>query len=397
MKSKLKFRILKKSWNARVWEITLNGVKLTTPVFMPVGTKATIKGLILDLLQDPTYLGSKKPINLILANTFHLYLRPGDKIVKRAGWLHTFENRNKLILTDSGGFQVFSLWLSKESIKSESQKSIKSKWPYDLTTLWPLTKKHEVNIKLKEEGVSFRSIHDGSKHFFSPENVVDTQCNLWSDIMMVLDVCSPANANKKTIKEHMHMTHRRATRAFDHFGKKYEKSRWVLFPIVQWGTYKDLREESVEFLSQYARDGIAVGGVSVGEKKELIQDIVKFTGKKLPEDKPRYLMGVGTPEDILHAVKNGFDMFDCVLPTRLGRHGIAFSPKGNIKLQNAKYKTDFSPLVKSCWCYTCKNFSKAYLSHLVRENEMLWGILLSLHNIAYLHNMLEKWKENMLK
>jgi len=383
MKSKLKFKILKKKWNARVWQITLNGVKLTTPVFMPVWTKATIKWLILDMLKDPKYIGSKIPINLILANTFHLYLKPGDQLVKKAWWLHKFENRDRLILTDSGGFQVFSLGLGKNR-DSETAKSRDEL-------------KHDVKMKLAEHWVKFNSPYDGSKHEFTPENVVDIQCNLGSDIMMVLDVCSPADADKKTIEKHMHMTHRWAKRAFDHFGKKYDKTRWVLFPIVQWWSHKDLRQQSVEFLSQYARDGIAIGWVSVGEEKSLIQDIVKFTAPKLPEDKPRYLMGVGTPEDLMHAIKHGIDMFDCVLPTRLGRHGIAFSPKGNLKLQNAKYKTDFTPLVKSCKCFACQNFTKAYISHLIRENEMLGGILLSLHNIAYLHNLLENRKTKMLK
>lgn len=375
--NKLKFKILKKKWNARVWQITLNGIKLTTPVFMPVGTKATIKGLILDMLKDPKYTGSKTPINLILANTFHLYLRPGDKLIRKAGGLHEFENRDGLILTDSGGFQVFSLGLGKKDEKDDH--------------------KHNVSIKLTEEWVKFNSPYDGSKHMFTPENVVDIQCNLGSDIMMVLDVCSPADADKKTIEQHMHMTHRRAKRAFDHFKKKYDRERGVLFPIVQWWAHKDLRSQSIKFLSEYARDGIAVWWVSVGEEKKLIQDIVKHAWSELPENKPRYLMGVGTPEDILHAVENWFDMFDCVLPTRLGRHGMAFSPKGNLKMNNAKYKTDFTPLVKSCTCFACTHFTKAYISHLIRENEMLGGILLSLHNIAYLHNMLENRKKKMLK
>lgn len=382
MKNKLKFKILKKIWNARVWQITLNWIKLTTPVFMPVWTKATIKGLVLDMLKDPKYTGSKIPINLILANTFHLYLRPGDKLVKKTWWLHKFENRPSLILTDSGWFQVFSLWLGKKENNDTDNRP---------------ESKHNVWMKLSEHWVKFNSPFDWSKHEFTPENVVDIQCNLWSDIMMVLDVCSPSDANKKTINEHMQMTHRRAKRAFDHFKKKYDKSRWVLFPIVQWWTFKDLRAESIEFLSNYARDWIAVGWVSVWEKKSLIQDIVKFCWDKLPEDKPRYLMWVGTPEDILHAVKNWFDMFDCVLPTRLGRHWVWFSDKWNIKISNAQYRNDFKPLTKSCKCYTCTNFTKAYIHHLVREKEMLWGILLSLHNIAYLHNMLEEWKNKILK
>lgn len=222
-----------------------------------------------------------------------------------------------------------------------------------------------------EEGVKFSSPYDGSKHKFTPENVVDIQCNLGSDIMMVLDVCSPAGADKTVITRHMNMTHRRAKRAFEHLKPKYDDVRGVLFPIVQGGSHLDLRTQSAEFLSQYARDGIAIGGVSVGESKELVQQVVSHTAPLLPEDKPRYLMGVGTPEDILHAVEQGIDMFDCVLPTRLGRHGSAFSANGLIKITNAKYKEDFTPLTDDCPCYTCKNFSKAYLSHLIRENEMM--------------------------
>ncbi|EKD25428.1 MAG: hypothetical protein ACD_80C00058G0003 [uncultured bacterium (gcode 4)] len=380
--NKLNFKILKQVGKARVWQITLNGITLTTPVFMPVGTKATIKWLILDILKDPKYIGDLPEIQLILANTFHLYLRPGDELIKEAWGLHTFENRDKLILTDSGGFQVFSLWLWKE----EERKGGKEEW-----------QNHEVKMKLTEDGVKFRSPYDGSKHMFTPEGVVDIQCNLWSDIMMVLDVCSPSGADKKTIEQHMQMTHRRAKRAFDHLKPKYDAVRGVLFPIVQWGTYLDLRQQSVDFLSQYAWDGIAVGGVSVGESKELIREVVAFTASKLPLDKPRYLMGVGTPDDIRHAIEEWFDMFDCVLPTRLGRHGAAFSADGNININNAKYTKDFTALTTDCGCYTCKNFTKAYLHHLIKEKEMLWGILLSLHNIVYLHKIVEDWKTKMLK
>ncbi len=377
--NKLKFKILKQKWNARVWQITFNGIALTTPVFMPVGTKATIKGMILDMLKDPKYIWDLPQIQLILANTFHLYLRPGDELVKQAGGLHSFENWDKLILTDSWGFQVFSLWLGKTDSRE---------WPED---------QHEVKMKLTENGVNFRSPYDGSKHEFTPEWVVDIQCNLGSDIMMMLDVCSPAGADKKTINEHMQTTHRRAKRAFEYFQPKYDKSRGVLFPIVQWGIYKDLRQQSVDFLSQYAQDWIAVGGVSVGESKELIREVVAFTASKLPTNVPRYLMGVGTPEDITHAIEEGFDMFDCVLPTRLGRHGEAFSAEWNIKLSNSKYGKDFTPLTSDCWCYACKNFTKAYIHHLLNEKEMLGGILLSLHNIVYLHKIVEDRKKNMLK
>ena len=379
--SKLDFKILKQKWNARVWQITLNGITLTTPVFMPVGTKATIKWMILDMLKDSHYIWDLPEIQLILANTFHLYLRPGDRLIQEAWGLHTFENWDNLILTDSGGFQVFSLWLWKQDA-----------WSLMHDAWWS----HEVKMKLTEDGVKFRSPYDGSKHMFTPEGVVDIQCNLWSDIMMVLDVCSPSGADKKTIEQHMQMTHRRAKRAFDHLQPKYDDVRGVLFPIVQWGTYLDLRQQSIDFLSDYAWDGIAVGGVSVGESKDLIREVVAFTASKLPTDKPRYLMGVGTPEDITHAIEQGFDMFDCVLPTRLGRHGQAFATGGNVKITNAKYIKDFTPLTDDCGCYTCKNFTKAYLHHLIQEKEMLWGILLSLHNIVYLHHLVEKRKETML-
>lgn len=378
--SKLNFKILKQKGKARVGEITLNGITLKTPIFMPVGTKATIKGLILDLLQDPHYIGNQiEPIKLILANTFHLYLRPGSKVVQAAGGLHQFENwKDGLILTDSGGFQVFSLGLANQKFNDQKHT-------------------HKVGIKLTEEGVKFRSPYDGSKHIFTPENVVDTQCELWSDIMMVLDVCSPAGSDKKTIEKHIAMTHRRAKRAFEHFKPKYEEARGVLFPIVQGGTYLDLRTQSAEYLSQFARDGIAIGGVSVGESRELIEQVIAHTTPLLPNEKPRYLMGVGTPEDLRFAIEQGVDMFDCVAATRLGRHGIAFSNQGNIKITNSDFRTDFSPLTENCDCYTCRNFSKAYLCHLIREQETLWGSLVGLHNIVYLNRILEDRKKKFLE
>lgn len=372
--TKLWFSIRKERGNARVWSITLNGVTLQTPIFMPVGTKATIKWLFLELLQDPYRIGEHNDIiKLILANTFHLYLRPGDGIIKDAWWLHTFENRPWLILTDSGWFQVFSLGLENKN-----------------TTMWS----HTIGMKLKEEWVFFRSPYDGSKHIFTPENVVDIQNNFGSDIMMMLDVCSPANADKKTIHQHMDRTHRRAKRAYDHFMPKYNTSRGVLFPIVQWGSHLDLREQSIKMLTPLATDGIAVGWVSVWESKEKIQEVVAFTWPKLPKDKPRYLMGIWTPEDILHAVEQWFDMFDCVLATRLGRHGVMFSDEWKIHITNTKYRKDFSPFsTLSLWL---SKYSKAYIHHLIKEKEMLGWILLSLHNILYLHHVLEKWKKNLL-
>lgn len=375
--SKLSFRVLKTRGNARAGEITLNGVTLQTPVFMPVGTKGTVKGLVLDMLRDPQYMGaSLPPINMILANTFHLYLRPGDDLIKEAGGLHKFENRDQLILTDSGGFQAFSLGQGKRDGKSKSQK--------------PLS-------KITEDGVKFRSIHDGSTHFFAPEKVVDIQMNFGSDIMMMLDVCSPAGISQKKFHKQMQLTHRRAERQYEYFMKKYDEARGVLFPIVQGGLYEELRQESIDALSRFATDGIAVGGVSVGESPEDVARIVSYVGPKLPADKPRYLMGIGTEEMVRHAIENGFDMFDCVLPTRLGRHGVAMTSEGNIKLSNAKYRHDHTPLDPGSDCITSRNYTRAYLHHLVRENEMLAGTLLSLHNIRYLHNLVEKIRNEILE
>lgn len=375
--SKLKFKILKQRWNARVWEIELNWVRLTTPVFMPVWTKATIKWLFLELLKNKDVLWDLSPIKLILANTFHLYLRPGNELIKKAWWLHKFENwEDWLILTDSWGFQVFSLWLWKKDDRGDSSS-------------------HNINMKLVDDWVHFSSPYDGSKHFFSPQKVVDIQCDFWSDIMMMLDVCSPAWVDKETYKKHMNMTHNWAKTAYDYFMKKYNDVRWVLFPIVQWGTDKDLRLESLTYLSQFAEDWIAVWGVSVWEGRDLIREIVEFTVPKLPQDKPRYLMWVWTPEDLLHAIEHWVDMFDCVLATRLGRHWVAFSDNWNVNLNNAKFKEDFSHLDSTC--DFCKNYSKSYIHHLLKEKEILWWTILSLHNILYLHKLLEDWKKKILE
>ena len=368
MEPKLKFKVLATKGNARAGEFILNGVRIQTPVFMPVWTKATIKGLILDLLRDPKYIKDLPPINLILANTFHLFLHPGAETIQKAGWLHKFENWDQLILTDSGWFQAFSL------AKWKSGKSL---------------------AKLTADGVKFRSPKDGSAHFFSPEWTVDTQCLLWSDIMMMLDVCSPAWITKKKYYYQMKTTHERARRQYEHFMKKYDETRGVLFPIVQWWTYEDLREESLAALLPYAHDGIAVWGVSVGESYEDICRVMHFIWPKLPQDKPRYIMGIWTPESVREAILAWFDMFDCVLPTRLGRHGTAMTDEWNIRLSNAKYKNDFTPLDDSD-SFVSKHYTKSYLHHLVKENEMLGWILLSLHNIMYLHRLVTKMREEIL-
>jgi len=377
---KLKFKVLKTKWKARAGEIELNWVKVKTPVFMPVWTKATVKWIILDLLKNPEYLWTKDRINLILSNTYHLFLRPGPDLIEKMWGLHKWENWDGLILTDSGGFQVFSLGLWK----CEGSACKFKNW--------------EKLVKLEENWVWFKSPKDGRKHFFTPENVVDFQSKFGSDIMMMLDVCSPVGEiTKDEVEKQMQLTHKWAKQAYEYFMPKYDKIRWVLFPIVQWGLYKDLRKQSAEYLSAFAYDGIAIWWLSVWETKGEMEDILSFTTDYLPEDKPRYLMWVGTPEDLIMWIREWVDMFDCVLPTRLWRHGTAFSSQGNIKLKNARYFDDPNPIDETCNCYVCKNYSRSYLHHLVKENEMLGGTLISLHNIAFLHQLVEKEREKILE
>jgi len=377
---KLKFKILAKKWKARAGEIELNWIKVKTPVFMPVGTKATVKWILLDLLKNQEYLWTKDRINLILANTYHLFLRPWPDLIKQMWWLHKWENWDGLILTDSWWFQVFSLWLWKEcswdNCKFKSGESL---------------------VNLEENGVWFKSPKDGSKHFFTPENVVDFQSKFGSDIMMMLDVCSPVeDIRKEEVENYMNRTHAWAQKAYEYFEPKYEQTNWVLFPIVQWWLYKDLRKKSAQYLSNFAKDGIAIWWLSVWETKWEMEDILSYTTDFLPEDKPRYLMWVWTPEDLIMWIREWVDMFDCVLPTRLWRHGTAFSLQWNIKLKNACYREDINPIDETCNCYVCKNYTRAYLHHLVKEKEMLGWSLISLHNIAYLHQLVEKEREKIL-
>ncbi len=367
--SKIDFTIRKRRGNARVGELTLNGVTVTTPVFMPVGTKATIKGVPLEWMNS-SFLGSENPINIILNNTFHLYLHPWADLIQKAWGLHTFQHWDRLILTDSGWFQVFSLWLSK------SGKSL---------------------VKLSDNGVAFKSPYDGSSHVFTPTWVVDIQRMLWSDIMMMLDVCSPVlEISKDQVAAHMATTHKRAKEQYEYHQKEYDKYRGVLFPIIQGGLYPDLREQSAKYLTQFATDGIAIGWLSVGETREEMYQALVDLHPHLPENCPRYLMWVGTPEDLRAAIEHGIDMFDCVMPTRIGRHGSAFTANGVIKISNASYKEDFTPIEPTCKCHTCKNFTKAYLHHLHQQNEMMSATLLSLHNIAYLHATVESIKQEIL-
>ncbi len=372
---KLQFDIQWMKGEARAGTITLNDISLTTPVFMPVGTKATIKWLFLEMLRNPEYLGELEPIMMMLSNTFHLFLRPGHKLVQEAGGVQQFMRWPGLVLTDSWGFQVFSLGLGKTD-------GMNKKWPI---------------VSIREEWIKFQSPIDWSRHTMTPEECVDIQCALGSDIMMMLDVCSPWWSDPKVYARQMAMTHRRAQRQYEHFESVYDRVRWVLFPIVQWGTDMQLRQESIDFLSPYARDGIAVGWVSVGESRELIQQVTSFCGSRLPSHVPRYLMGIGDPETIRYAIYAGFDMFDCVMPTRLGRHGTAYSHDGNLHLTNTKFRNDHSPLWIDTKNGLSKKYTKAYIHHLLREKEMLGGLILSLHNIFYLHEMVANIREEIIR
>lgn len=353
----MKFKITKQSKKslARTGAIETAHGKIQTPVFMPCATVGAVKGISAAELQSIGF-------EIILGNTYHLYLRPGDKTIKKMGGLQKWMNWPKSILTDSGGYQVFSL--GKNSL-----------------------------AKVTSKGVWFRSHLDGSKHLFSPEKVIDIQKNLGSDIMMVLDECTEYPATYERAKKSMEMTHQWAKRATDYW-QKIGDSNQALFGIVQGSVYRDLRKASSQFISSLPFNGIAVGGVSVGEGKANMYKVMRWLGPVLPKDKPHYLMGVGEPEDIIEAVKWGFDMFDCVLPTRLGRHGTVWITSNwknfsKIDLRKSKYQNDKKIIMRDCGCQACKNgYSRAYISHLIKEKEMLGMRLTSMHNLWFLNNLM---------
>lgn len=349
MEQPIRYELIKKDkkTGARRGRIhTPHGI-IETPVFMPVGTQATVKAM------TPTELKDEVKAKIILSNTYHLYLRPGDELVAEAGGLHKFMNWDGAILTDSGGFQVFSLG--------------------DLR-------------KITEEGVAFRSHLDGSKHFISPEKSMSIQNNLGSDIMMAFDECVEYPADYEYTRKSMERTTRWAKRC-----KAAHKNpdRQGLFGIVQGGMYKDLREISAKQLVELDFPGYAVGGLSVGEPAELMYDVLGHTTPFLPEDKPRYLMGVGTPDYLIEAVIRGIDMCDCVLPTRIARNGTALTSKGKLVVRNATYSKDWTPLDDECDCYACKNFTRAYIRHLIKCDEILGARLLSIHNLRFLVRLME--------
>ena len=317
---------------------------ILTPVYMPVGTQATVKGVF---PRDLKEAGSQ----IILANTYHLYMRPGDDVVKKAGGLHKFMNWDAPILTDSGGFQVFSL-----------------------------TKLN----KIKEEGVYFNSHIDGSRHLFTPEKAIEIEENLGADIIMQFDQCSEYGYTYEQAKAAMELT----SRWLERCAKAKTRGDQALFPIVQGNFYKDLRAESLARSLPYAKHGIAIGGLSVGEPKPLMYEMLEHLQPLLPQGVPRYLMGVGSPDCLIEGVMRGIDMFDCVLATRVARNGTAFTSRGKVVVRNSSYREDFTPLDPECGCYCCKNYTKAYLRHLVNVGEMLSAQLLSLHNITFLHKLM---------
>jgi len=331
---------------ARAGKITTEHGVIETPIFMPVGTVATVKAVHFHELKEDI------KAQIILGNTYHLYLRPGIDTLERAGGLHKFNGWDKPILTDSGGYQVFSL--------SE-------------------------NRKLKEEGATFRSHIDGSKHLFTAENVVDIQRSIGADIIMAFDECTPGTADYQYAKKSMDMTHRWLERGLKHFDEtepKYGFSQ-AYFPIVQGCIYPDLRRQSAEFIASQGRDGNAIGGLAVGEPIETMYEMIEIVNEILPKDKPRYLMGVGTPQNILEGIERGIDMFDCVMPTRNGRNGMLFTSQGIMNMRNEKWKNDFSPLDEYGTSYVDHAHSKAYLRHLFVSNELLAKQIASIHNLAF--------------
>lgn len=315
--------------------------EIETPVFMPVGTHSAVRSMTWPQVKDT---GAQ----IVLCNAYHLYLRPGHELVGKAGGLHQWMNWDKPILTDSGGFQVFSLASHR---------------------------------KITNDGVTFRDPTEGRTHFIGPKESMAIQNALGADIIMAFDECPPYPATKEYVEKSIEKTHRWLAECFEHHARKDEQA---LFPIVQGGTHQDLRTKSVEFCTSMPAYGYAIGGVSVGETKMQMDEVVQFTAPLLPEDKPRYLMGVGTPQDLLDGIRYGIDMFDCVMPTRIARHGSFFTPQGQKSIKNADCREDWGPLVEGCECFTCQNYSRAYLRHINRMKETSAGTLLSIHNIQTL-------------
>ncbi len=370
----MKFTVHSKDNNskARAGEIVTDHGKIETPIFMPVGTVASVKGV------HQTELKEEINPDIILGNTYHLYLRPKTNILEQAGGLHQFMNWDRNILTDSGGYQVYSL----------SQRR-----------------------KINEEGVKFKSHIDGSMHLFTPEYVMDIQRSIGADIMMAFDECTPYPCDYNYAKQSMHMTHRWLQRCIDHLERSPAKYGYeqTLFPIVQGSIYKDLRKQSAEFIASVEAEGNAIGGLSVGEPAEEMYAMTEVVCDILPADKPRYLMGVGTPINILENIALGVDMFDCVMPTRNARNGMLFTAHGTINIKNKKWENDFSPIDEMGITFVDTHYSKAYLRHLFAANEMLGKQIASIHNLGFylwlvrearkriIDGSFTEWKNKMVK
>ncbi|MBF0457820.1 MAG: tRNA guanosine(34) transglycosylase Tgt [Nitrospirae bacterium] len=341
----MNFTISHKDGDARTCKLVLPRGTLNTPVFMPVGTMGAVKAMSPHELYE---IGAE----IILCNTYHMYLRPGEGTVAEAGGLHKFINWDLPILTDSGGFQVYSLS--------------------------PLR-------KISEEGVTFRSHIDGSTHFIGPRESIEIQRALGSDIVMAFDECTPYPSSYEYTLKSLELTTKWAKTCL-----KYAEKPQTLFAIIQGGTYKDLRLQSAQQLRELNFEGYAVGGVSVGEPKETMHEIISYMASELPADKPHYLMGVGFPEDILAAVEAGFDMFDCVIPTRTARHGTLLTSNGRVAIRNSQFRHDHTPLDPECGCYTCRNFTRSYLNHLFRAHEILGIRLNTIHNLYFYIDFMKK-------
>jgi queuine tRNA-ribosyltransferase len=352
----IKYELIKqcKQTGARLGKLhTPHGV-INTPVFMPVGTQASVKAMSPLELNE---IGSE----IILSNTYHLHMRPGEKLIEKAGGLHKFMNWNKPILTDSGGFQVFSLAEFRN---------------------------------IKEEGVTFKSHIDGSKHFISPEKAIEIQNALGSDIIMAFDECLPHPCEYDYAKKSLHRTIRWAERCLE---THKNTDNQALFGIIQGGMYKDLREESVREMVKLDFPSYSIGGLSIGEPKPLMYEVLDWTTHLLPENKARYLMGVGSPDCLIEGAIRGIDMFDCVLPTRVARNGTVFTSKGKVVIRNAEYAEDLRPLDDECDCYACKNFSRAYIRHLFKANEILGARLATTHNLRFLIKLMEQIREAIMQ
>lgn len=357
------FEVIHSDNRARAGELTLqNGaIKIDTPFFMPVGTLAAVKGMWQDQLSRMGY-------RLILGNTYHLYLRPGTKIIEKSGGLANFQNWSKALLTDSGGYQVYSL---------------------------------SDRVRFLQQGVEFASHIDGSRHLFTPQSVLDTQAIFDSDILMILDDCAPADADPERLNESLDRTHRWAKQSIDHFHKlcakgKLDSDKNKIFGIVQGGLDYNKRAESLEKIQSMPFDGIAIGGLSVGEKRSSLYEMLDFIGETIDPDRPRYLMGVGTIVDILEAVKNGFDMFDCVLPTRNARNGQFITSKGRLNIRNSHLSNDFSKIDPECKCTVCNDYSRAYLHHLFRCKEMSGPMMATYHNLFFYKKFMENMRESII-